>query len=60
MIAKNIDGLCYFRTDENSEQINDAIRTLVSQIGLIANRCTGFSLCDFDSWALPIPAFDVG
>lgn len=60
LIAKNIDGLYYSinEVDEESrENVYLSIRFLVSQIGLIADRCIGFSNYDVDSWALP-PMFE--
>ena len=56
LIAKNIDGLYYSMNEveeENRENVYLSIRLLVSQIGLIADRCNGFNNYNVDSWALP-------
>lgn len=57
LIAKNIDGLYFSINEDSSEHVHLAIRNLVSQIGLIADRCNGFNNYDIDSWSLP-PMFN--
>lgn len=54
-LANAIDGVFSSAIDDGP--LRDVVRPLISQIGLIADRCTGFDICGLDSWILP-PSFD--
>ncbi|MDO8437885.1 MAG: hypothetical protein Q7S69_07000 [Nitrosomonadaceae bacterium] len=55
-LAIAIDNLYARLGDDDNGALRDTVRPLVSQMGLIADRCSGFSICGFDSWMLP-PSF---
>ncbi|OIQ83192.1 hypothetical protein GALL_350150 [mine drainage metagenome] len=54
-LANAIDGV--FSSAITDAALRDVVRPLISQIGLIADRCTDFDICGLDSWILP-PVFE--